>query len=183
VIILTVAKRNREDDSGVRTWLPDGTPILIRPIAPGDKTMLAEGLRRLSDASVRLRFLSSKPRFTAAELRYLTEVDGHDHIALVAIAGGADCFVGVARCVRLQGRPATAEMAIVVADDWQGRGVGRVLAEALSAAARDAGVRRFEALVQASNAPARALARRIATRLEEGDQGGGVHALAFELVA
>jgi acetyltransferase len=183
VIILTVEKRNREDDPGVRTWLPDGTPILIRPIAAADKARLAEGLRRLSDASVRLRFLSSKPSFTAAELRYLTEVDGHDHIALVALAEDTDCLVGVARCVRLRGRPDSAEMAIVVADAWHGRGAGRALAEALSAAARAAGVRRFEALVQASNAPARALARRIATRLEEGDEGYGVHALSFDLAA
>jgi acetyltransferase len=171
VTILTVAFRNREDDGGVE----------IRPIRPTDKELLADGLRRLSPASARLRFLASKPRFTAAELRYLTEVDGHDHIALVAVEDG--CLVGVARCVRLQAQPDTAEMAIVVGDPWQGRGIGRELAEALSAAARAAGIRRFEALVQLSNAPARALARRIATRLEPGAAGNGVQALAFDLAA
>ncbi len=94
----------------------------IRPIEPSDKALLADGLRRLSDASVRLRFLSSKPSFTAAELRYLTEVDGHDHIALVAIDDATGCLIGVARCVRLAGRPDTAEMAIVVGDAVAGPG-------------------------------------------------------------
>jgi RimJ/RimL family protein N-acetyltransferase len=157
--------------------------VHIRPIEPSDKALLVDGLRRLSDASARLRFLSSKPSFTAAELRYLTEVDGHDHIALVAIDDDTGCLIGVARCVRLAGRPDTAEMAIVVGDPWQGRGVGRALAEALSAAARDAGVRRFEALVQAGNAPARAVARRIAARLQEGDVSAGVRELSFDLAA
>jgi acetyltransferase len=157
--------------------------MYIRPIEPSDKAQLADGLRHLSVASARLRFLSSKPSFTAAELRYLTEVDGHDHIALVAIDDDTGCLIGVARCVRLEGQPDTAEMAIVVADAWQGRGVGRALAEALSAAARRAGVRRFEALVQAGNAPARAVARRIAARLQEGDVSAGVRELSLDLAA
>jgi hypothetical protein len=62
--------------------LPDGTRVAIRPIEPGDKARLAEGLRRLSQETIRRRFLAAKPRFTSAELRYLTEIDGVDHIAL-----------------------------------------------------------------------------------------------------
>jgi RimJ/RimL family protein N-acetyltransferase len=173
VTILTVAKRNRGDDVGVH----------IRPIEPSDKALLADGLHCLSEASVRLRFLSSKPSFTAAELRYFTEVDGHDHIALVAIDDATGCLIGVARCVRLAGRPDTAEMAIVVGDAWQGQGIGRELAEELSAAARAAGIRRFEALIQAGNAPARAVARRIAARLREGDVSSGVRELSLDLAA
>jgi RimJ/RimL family protein N-acetyltransferase len=156
--------------------------VHIRPIDPSDKALLADGLRHLSDASVRLRFLSSKPSFTAAELRYLTEVDGHDHIALVAIDDDTGCLIGVARCVRLD-RADTAEMAIVVGDAWQGQGVGRALAEALSAAARAAGIRRFEAVMQAGNAPARAVARRIAARLREGDVSAGIREMSLDLAA
>jgi RimJ/RimL family protein N-acetyltransferase len=164
--------------------LDRGTRVLIRPIEPGDKEKLANGLRQLSDASIRKRFLAAKPRFTAAELRYLTEVDGINHIALVAVLErDPDVLVAVARCVRLPDRPGTAEMAIVVGDPWQGRGVGRELAEALSAAARAAGIRRFEALVQAGNAPARAIARRIAARLQEGDVSAGVRELSLDLAA
>jgi RimJ/RimL family protein N-acetyltransferase len=173
VIILTVAKRNREDDGGVH----------IRPVQPSDKALLAEGLRHLSPASARLRFLTSKSSFTAAELRYLTEVDGHDHIALLAIDDATGCLIGVARCVRFAARPDTAEMAIVVGDAWQGQGIGRALAEALSAAARAAGVRRFEALMEAGNAPARAVVRRIAARLQEDDVSAGLREMSLELAA
>ena len=167
----------------MRIILETGRPILIRPIAATDKALLVDGLTRLSPETRRLRFLSAKPSFTAAELRYLTEVDQHDHIALVALDGRTGCLVGVARCVRLADRPDTAEGAIVVADAWQRQGVGRALAEALSAAARAAGIRRFEALMQADNAAARAVARRIAARLEEGAITAGLRELAFELAA
>ena len=61
-----------------------GVPeLLIRRIAPADKDALVAGLGRLSERSVYQRFLSPKPRLTASELRYLTEVDFVDHVALV----------------------------------------------------------------------------------------------------
>ena len=63
--------------------LPDGAPILIRPIRADDKRMLENGLRHLSEESVQRRFLTPKSSFSRAELRYLTEVDGRDHVALV----------------------------------------------------------------------------------------------------
>ena len=155
----------------------------IRPIEPTDKALLADGLRRLSDESARLRFLSSKPSFTAAELRYLTEVDGHDHIALVAIDDATGCLIGVARCVRLAGRPDTAEMAIVVGDPWQGQGLGRALATVLADAALAVGIRRFAATMLGDNEPARRLMRTFASRLQEGHVYGGVREVLVELAA
>jgi acyl-CoA reductase-like NAD-dependent aldehyde dehydrogenase len=65
--------------------LDRGERVLIRPIEPGDKEKLVNGLRQLSEDSTPRRFLAAKPRFTTAELRYLTEVDGVNHIALVAV--------------------------------------------------------------------------------------------------
>ena len=64
--------------------LPDGAQVVIRPIRAEDKRMLSDGLRRLSPESVQRRFLTPKRSFSRAELRYLTEVDGRDHVALVA---------------------------------------------------------------------------------------------------
>ena len=64
--------------------LPDGAQVLIRPIRPDDKGMLSDGLRRLSPESAQRRFLTPKRSFSRTELRYLTEVDGRDHVALVA---------------------------------------------------------------------------------------------------
>ena len=93
------------------------------------------GLAHLSDATIQRRFLSPKPRFTAGELRYLTEVDGHDHVALVAIDDDGH-LVGVGRFVRLED-PAEAEVAVVIADHLQGQGLGtRIGYELVDEAAR-----------------------------------------------
>jgi RimJ/RimL family protein N-acetyltransferase len=164
--------------------LDRGARVLIRPIEPGDKEKLANGLRQLSDESIRKRFLAAKPRFTAAELRYLTEVDGINHIALVAVlADHPEQLVAVARCVRLPDRPATAEMAIVVGDPWQMQGLGRELATRLADAALAAGIRRFAATMLGDNAAARRLMRTFSRRLEEGWAGGGVREVLVELAA
>lgn len=164
--------------------LADGTEILVRPIEPGDKGRLAEGLRNLSDKTIRRRFLAAKPRFSSAELRYLTEVDGHDHIALVAVlADDPDALVAVARCVRLPERPDTAEMAVVVGDPFQGLGLGRRMSQLLADEARAAGVRRFAATMLGENVPAQRIMRTITERLESGWAGGGVRELVGTLAA
>jgi RimJ/RimL family protein N-acetyltransferase len=164
--------------------LPSGSRVQVRPIAADDKAKLARGLRQLSEESIRKRFLASKPRFTSAELRYLTEVDGFNHIALVAVLeDDPDQLVAVARCVRLPDRPATAEMAIVVGDPWQNQGLGRALATMLADAALAVGIRRFAATMLGDNEPARRLMRTFARRLEEGQISGGVREVLVELAA
>jgi hypothetical protein len=64
--------------------LTDGTRVVIRPIRPSDSERIGNSRDRFSDESMRRRFLTPKPRLTSSELRYLTEVDGQDHYALVA---------------------------------------------------------------------------------------------------
>src|SRR5215217_6859611 len=94
--------------------LEDGTRILFRHIRPDDKGRLAAGLARLSPESQRRRFLMPKPRFSSTELRYLTEIDGFDHVAVVAVlADDPEAIVAVARFVRLREDPDSAEAAIV----------------------------------------------------------------------
>jgi RimJ/RimL family protein N-acetyltransferase len=151
--------------------LPDGTQILIRPIEATDKLRLSVALGRLSRETIHRRFLAAKPRLSTAELRYLTEIDGHDHIALVAEIDGE--LIAVARSVRFHDRPDTAEMAIVVADRWQHRGIGTALAEALTDAAVATGIRRIAAVMLADNEPARRLLRRIAAHLERATLSDG----------
>jgi RimJ/RimL family protein N-acetyltransferase len=164
--------------------LPSGSRVLVRPIAADDKDKLARGLRQLSEESIRKRFLAAKPRFSSAELRYLTEVDGCNHIALVAVLeDDPDQLVAVARCVRLPDRVATAEMAIVVGDPWQNQGLGRAMATALADAALAVGIRRFAATMLGDNEPARRLMRTFARRLEEGQVSGGVREVLVELAA
>src|SRR4051812_9460888 len=94
--------------------LRDGTPLLIRPIRADDKRFLSQGLSNMSELSVHRRFLSPKTRFSRAELRYLTEVDMRNHVALVAESPTQPVrhLIGDARFVRLPEDPATAEVAI-----------------------------------------------------------------------
>jgi GNAT superfamily N-acetyltransferase len=145
--------------------LLDGTTVLVRPIAPEDKPLLVDGLRRISPETAMRRFLSVKVRFTEAELRYLTEVDQHDHIALVAVdARDPQMLIAVARCVRVS--EDTADMAVVVGDPWQGLGLGRRLVRRLTSAAADEGIVRFAGTMLADNRPALRLMRGIGTEFE-----------------
>ena len=165
--------------------LPDGTPVLIRPIRPDDKSLLSTGLTQLSEESVQRRFLSPKRRFTNAELRYLTEVDGWDHLALVAEAPTSPnrrC-IGVARYVRLQEDHEAAEVAFVVADDFQRRGVATVLAEELAQRAKMRGVKRFTATMASRNVAAHRLMAKLSGHLERHHAGAGVDELSGSLAA
>jgi GNAT superfamily N-acetyltransferase len=165
----------------VTTQLTDGTQVAIREIQPQDKALLAAGHAHLSARSQLRRFLGPKPKLTASDLRYLTEVDGINHYAVVALYAGE--IVGVARWVRLVGDPATAEAAVVVGDQLQGKGLGKVLARELADAARSRGVRRITASMLADNPPAMALMRVIGDRLTDGGYDHGVHEIVAELAA
>jgi RimJ/RimL family protein N-acetyltransferase len=125
--------------------------VHIRPIEPDDKDALARGFERLSERSRYRRFLSPRGPLTEAELRYFTEVDHHDHEALVAVDPETGEGVGVARFVRSTEEPKVAELAVAVVDDWQGHGVGSLLAAELAKRARDEGITCFTALALAEN--------------------------------
>ena len=137
----------------------------IRPIRPTDNSRLQEGLERLSPESRRLRFMSAKNRLSSSELRYLTEIDGENHLALVAVEDGE--IVGVVRCVRDILRPHRAEVAYVIADEYQGRGLGRRLLAELAELAADRGVRIFTATMSSENAAARRLLLTLGEPLSE----------------
>jgi GNAT superfamily N-acetyltransferase len=125
--------------------------VEIRPIEPDDRDALARGFDRLSEQSRYRRFLSPRGPLSEAELSYLTEVDHRDHEALVAVDPEAGEGVGVARFIRSSEDPAVAELAVAVADDWQGQGVGSLLAAELAKRARDEGITCFTALALAEN--------------------------------
>jgi RimJ/RimL family protein N-acetyltransferase len=165
--------------------LPDGALILVRPIRADDKRMLEDGLRHLSDESVQRRFLTLKRSFSRSELQYLTEVNGRDHVALVAEYPGEPVrrLIAVARFVRLSDDPETAEVAIVVADDWHRRGVGSMLAEQLAERARRSGIARFTATMESDNIAAHRLMQRLTTHLERHDADHGVSELVLDLAA
>ena len=116
--------------------LRDGSKVLIRQVQPADAQLLADGFARLSPQSRRMRFLARKDQLSVAELRYLTDVDHHDHEALGALDQADGRGVGVARYVRDSDDPHAAEIAVTIVDDWQGRGLGTELLTRLSARAR-----------------------------------------------
>jgi len=150
---------------------------LIRPIRPDDKALLAAGMEHLSERSAYQRFLAPKRSLSATELRYLTEVDFRDHVAFVAVRPEEpDVLVGVGRWVRLARDPEVAEIAFVVADDLQHRGLGTALAEALADSARERGVRRFVATMLPDNLAAHRLFARVAQERQV-TQSGTVHEL------
>ena len=153
--------------------LTDGTKVAFRHIRPDDKQRLSEALAGLSRDSQYKRFLSPKPSFNASELRYLTEIDGFDHVAVCAVlADQPDTIIGVARYVRLRDLPDTAEAAIAVGDAYQGQGLGRELGRRLADEAREHGIARFTATLLGDNVAAHRLFHSISDRLEGRVEGG-----------
>jgi GNAT superfamily N-acetyltransferase len=156
--------------------LSDGTPLVIRPIRSDDKKLLATALEHLSESTVQRRFLTAKTRLSRSELRYLTEVDGRNHVALVVESPTQPVrhFIGV--------DPGAAEVAIVVADHWQKQGVGSLLARELAARAKGVGIRRLTATMSADNVAAHKLMHKLTRRLNE-HHNGAVDEASIELAA
>jgi RimJ/RimL family protein N-acetyltransferase len=159
---------------GERVVLRDGSKVWIGPVQPSDAARLAEGFALLSDESRRLRFLGSKAQLTAAEVRYLTEVDHHDHEALVAVAEPTGRGLGVARYIRDPRDPQAAELAITVIDEWQCRGLGTALLQRLIGRAGQEGIRRFTATVAAENTAVEDLLHAAGAALRVTHRGSGV---------
>ncbi len=136
---------------GAPITLRDGSHVRLRQIHSSDKELLLRGFERLSSESRYRRFLVPTPHLSEAVVRYLTEVDHHDHEAIVALDEESGEGIGVARYVRNGARPDVAEVAVTVIDDWQGRGLGTLLLEVVSARAREEDIRSFTALMLATN--------------------------------
>jgi GNAT superfamily N-acetyltransferase len=152
--------------------LADGTIVTIRPIQRGDRDELRRQFLRLSPESRYRRFFHAVTDLTNEMLAYLTEVDGEDHFAVVAIVDSldlkADLGVGVGRFLRLPDDPDTAEAAVTVVDDFQRRGLGKLLLATLADAAKERGIRKFRGEVLTSNDPMRRLLEEAgATAVEE----------------
>jgi GNAT superfamily N-acetyltransferase len=115
--------------------------------------LLRTGFEQLSSESRYARFFTPKTSLTDDELRYLTDIDHEDHVAIAAASecDGRQTGLGVARFIRFTDRPDAAEAALVVADDAQRKGLGRLLMLRLIAAARERGIKRFRFEVLSSN--------------------------------
>jgi predicted CoA-binding protein/RimJ/RimL family protein N-acetyltransferase len=135
----------------------DGGVVHLRPILPSDADALVALHSRLSERTRYLRYFGPYPSISPRDLERFTVVDHRTRVAFIALLG--DEIIAVGRYEGLprpggddgDGPPESAEVAFVVEDAHQGRGLGSILLEHLSAAAREVGVRRFEAEVLAQN--------------------------------
>ena len=132
--------------------LLDGRPVLVRAIRPDDKQKLRQGFQRLSPQSVYHRFFQAKKELSEAELRYLTELDFVDHVALLATLEetGGEFGIGVGRYIVMPGTRA-AEVAFTVDEAHHGLGVGTLLLKHLARIARSQGLLELRAYVLAEN--------------------------------
>ncbi|MFC4532053.1 GNAT family N-acetyltransferase [Sphaerisporangium dianthi] len=128
--------------------LADGGTVHVRPIRPEDADILRAFYSRLSEQSIYFRFFGPRPRLSDREVAWFTTVDYVNRVALIATLGTE--MVAVVRFDRLDQQD-TAEVAFLVEDAHQGRGVASVLMEHLRAAARERGIRTFIADVLPSN--------------------------------
>jgi len=156
---------------GTPVVLRDGSQVQIREVRGSDAPLLADGFARLSARSRQQRFLSPKHSLSAAELRFLTEVDHHDHEAIGALNPADGRGVGIARYIRDPGDPEAAEIAVTIADDWQGRGLGTELLARLSDRARQEGICRFTATIAYGNAAMATLLQNMGAELAGHDHG------------
>lgn len=171
--------------------------LRLRDIRSDDKAALVRFHQRLSEDTRYRRYHAAKGDLTSSDLRYLTEVDGHHHIALVAevpppeldgVAGAVADFVGVPEVAELAGvarivgdpaHPGEAEVAIVVRDDAHGHGLGAELIAGVLARGRRVGMQTAVAQVQADNHRALRLFQGLGFRQRSGH--GPVVELVHEL--
>jgi GNAT superfamily N-acetyltransferase len=130
--------------------LGDGTQATVRTIAPTDGPALLRFHDHLSGRSIQMRYFYPHPQLGTDEVAHLTQVDGTDRMAFVVERDGD--LIAVARYERL-GDPTQAEVAFVVTDGWQHRGIASFLLQRLASRAREVGITTFCAEVLAENAP------------------------------
>lgn len=132
--------------------LPDGTDVVIRPIRPEDAELEQDFVRGLSEEAKFFRFMHALQELTPSMLARFTQIDYDREMALIAITvrDGKELELGVCRyAINPDGN--TCEFAVVVADAWQGRGIGSRLMGGLIASARGRGLKTMEGDVLANN--------------------------------
>lgn len=141
--------------------LPDGLELLLRPVRPEDADLFVELFEDLSPSTIYLRFFSPLRQVPREFLARYTQIDYDREVAIVATVGvnGRDRMLGVARAI---GDPdgQKAEFSILVADPWQGRGVGAALMQACIEVCRQQGYHRLHGMVLRENVRMLALARK-----------------------
>ncbi len=134
--------------------LHDGRVVTFGPVTPAAKPLIQAAVGKMSPETSRRRFFTVRHQLSDLELHRLTDLDGWDRFAIGAAAHSDDGLVegvGVARYARLADKPNTAEIALVVVDAFQRKGIGKRLLNALSRAALKRGIDRLRGTVLNDN--------------------------------
>jgi acetyltransferase len=142
--------------------LRDGTPVLMRPMKAEDEPLVADFLGRCSEDTIYFRYFRLIKRWTHEMLIRFTQNDYDREIGLMAIRQppGPELMLGVCRLV-MDADHEAGEFAVIIADPWQGKGLGPKLLEGVIAIARDQGVRRLHGDILSQNQPMLELVKRM----------------------
>ena len=164
------------------TWVAaDGTVVTIRPICAADLALEQEFVNGLSPVTSYQRLMSGR-RLSPEEVRRFTDIDYERELALIAAVRvqGRERQIGVARYVK-ESSPGDAEFAIVLSDDWQGRGLGAKLLASLVLAAKRRGLRRLVGTTMSQNDGMLALARKLGFKLAAEPRSATITNLTLDL--
>ena len=150
--------------------LRDGTELLLRPVLPGDGVRAEKGPVAFSSETMYRRFMTAREP-TQALIDYLSQVDYVNHFVWVVVDAEEGNIVADVRYVREQPGQPVAEIAFIVGDEYQGRGVGSFLMKALVVAAHVGGIEKFTARVLSDNLPMRTILDKFGAEWEREDLG------------
>ncbi|MCB0922995.1 MAG: GNAT family N-acetyltransferase [Mycobacterium sp.] len=169
-LLRTVRQRLAAFITPIEVSLADGSELMLRPVLPGDTDRASHPSVEFSADTLYRRFMSTRAP-SPALMDYLFQVDYVDHFVWVLVDGGDGPVIADARFVRDVADPASAEIAFIVADGYQGRGIGSLLMDALIIAAQVGGVHRFTARLLAENHPMRAILDRYEPEWDRDEPG------------
>jgi acetyltransferase len=162
--------------------LRDGSEVTVRAIREDDAGKLQAAIRGLSDESRYTRFFSPMRELSPSLLERAVHPEAGRELQLVAVAGPDERIVAGTRFVATE-TPGSCEFAIVIVDDWHGRGLARQLLELLMRAARERGFTHMEGNILASNAPMLGLAGSLGFSHHASPEGPTVCLVRRELAA
>lgn len=169
------------DDIVVCSALSDGTPVCLRTITPEDENLLREGGAKLSAESRYLRFFSPAPRLPDDVIERLLDVDGHDHIAWGAIC--TECegqpAIGAVHAVRYRGGGRAGEYSVAVLDEFQGKGLARMMTAALLLQCLTEGLTMLDVHILSENHAAAKLVKSLGGKWKT--EGAGVAEFALDV--
>jgi len=168
-----------------RSWEPAGGPtVQIRALRPDDLQRELHFIQGLSRETLYLRMQYFASQLSERDIVRLLDLDYLDRMAIAGMVGSgeAQCFVGVSRYARIEGTT-RAECAVVVADEWQARGLGTELMRSLGLAARARGITCLEGSTLAENQRIAAWARRFGFNVRTEPNSGGLVKVTLDLQA